>query len=163
MTFGQEYPHAPARDSEHRHGAHRPDRVQRRGDRAHSVPRARCCPTPSRWGANRTRPDVDRLPHRAIEGRQGSVRTISITTATTKPPCSSETGTQAVRLPLTGVPAGAGRFDVGQGGQARCRRVQRRGVRSRIRSSPSWANRVCPGWRSSTWTWRSDSPGTPKP
>ena len=78
MTFGQEYldlrsgvPHAPARDSEYRHGAYRPDHLQRRRDRPDPVPQG---------GAARSqvarrqlpRPGLDRLPHPGRQGRQGT-------------------------------------------------------------------------------------------
>ncbi len=64
-------PHAPARDSEYRHGAYRPDHLQRRRDRPDPVPQG---------GAARSqvarrqlpRPDLDRLPYPRHQGRQGA-------------------------------------------------------------------------------------------
>ena len=41
-------PDAPARDTEHRHGPHRPHRLQRGGDSAHSVPQGRAARPPNR-------------------------------------------------------------------------------------------------------------------
>ena len=64
-------PDAPARDPEHRHGAYRPDHLQRRRDRPDPVPQGGSSRSQVA-GRQLSRPDLDRLPHQGPEGRQGA-------------------------------------------------------------------------------------------
>ena len=127
MTFGQEYLTSPARDSEYRHGPNRSDHLQRRGDRADSVPEGRAARSQVA-GCELSRPDFDRLPHPGYQGRQKE-RTYYIYNNCDHEKAFQETGTQAVSFTRASRRRWALRC--GPRALARCGRVQRRGVRSR--------------------------------